>query len=97
MFNGSSLISGTMTGGFSILAFDRDLQFSSQTHLNWSSVPFSICTKLDLLHSLLEDRVPSGLADNHISPLHNHNTGKEGRVARKLHNLPLFVGLENTK
>lgn len=48
----------------------------------------------DLLHSLLEDRVPPGLADNQVSPLHNHNAGEEGSVAGELHNLSLFICLK---
>lgn len=45
------------------------------------------------LHSLLENRVPSGLADDQICPLYYYNTGEERRVARKLHNLSLLVCL----
>lgn len=45
------------------------------------------------LHALLEDRVAAGLADDEVSPLHNHDAGKEGRVARELHHLPLLIGL----
>lgn len=48
----------------------------------------------DSLHALLEDRIPSGLTDDQIGPLHHHDADKEGRVTRKLHNLPLLVGLE---
>lgn len=47
----------------------------------------------DLLHSLLEDRIPPGLADNQIGPLHNHNAGEECCVASELHNLSLFICL----
>ncbi len=46
-----------------------------------------------LLHSLLEDRVSSGLADDQIGPLYNHNTGEEGRVTCELYNLPLLIRL----
>lgn len=49
---------------------------------------------LYLLHSLLEDRIPPGLTDDQICPLHNHNTDKEGGVARELHNLSLLICLE---
>ena len=45
------------------------------------------------LHALLEDRVTAGLADDEVGPLHDHDAGKEGRVARELHHLPLLVGL----
>lgn len=48
----------------------------------------------DSLHSLLEDRVPPGLADDQISPLHNHNAGKKGSVAGELYNLSLFISLK---
>ncbi len=50
-----------------------------------------------LLHSLLEDRVSSGLADDQIGPLYNYNTGEEGRVACELHNLPLLVRLRRSR
>ena len=45
------------------------------------------------LHALLEDRVPPGLADDQVSPLHDHYAHEESRVARELHHLPLLVGL----
>lgn len=49
------------------------------------------------LHALLEDRVPPGLADDQIGPLHDDDADKEGRVAGELHDLPLLVSLmENT-
>ncbi len=47
----------------------------------------------DSLHSLLEDRITPGLADNQIGPLHDHNAGEECCVARELYNLSLFVCL----
>ena len=49
------------------------------------------------LHPLLEDRIPPGLANDQVSPLHHHDTDKEGRVAGELHNLPLFIGLKRTR
>lgn len=56
--------------------------------------PFFFCELHNLLHPLLEDRVPSGLADDQVSPLHHHNTDEEGCVAGELHYLPLLVGLK---
>ncbi len=50
-----------------------------------------------ILHSLLKDGIPPGLADEQISPLHNHNTGKEGCVACELHNLSALIGLHQTR
>lgn len=50
---------------------------------------------LDSLHALLEDRVSPGLTDDQIGPLHNDNADKECRVAGKLNDLPLLVGLGN--
>lgn len=49
------------------------------------------------LHPLLEDRVPPGLTDDQVGPLHHHDADKEGRVAGELHDLPLLVGLKHTK
>ena len=46
------------------------------------------------LHPLLEDRIPPGLADDQVGPLHHHDADKEGCVAGELHDLPLFVGLK---
>uniref|UniRef100_A0A480H9S2 Sodium/potassium-transporting ATPase subunit alpha-1 n=1 Tax=Sus scrofa TaxID=9823 RepID=A0A480H9S2_PIG len=45
-----------------------------------------------VLHPLLEDGIPPGLADDQVGPLHHHDADKEGRVAGELHDLPLFVG-----
>lgn len=45
------------------------------------------------LHALLEHRVPSGLADDDVRPLHHHDAHKERRVTRELHDLTLLVGL----
>ena len=45
------------------------------------------------LHSLLQDGVSPGLADDQISPLDDHNTGKERRVTGELHDLPALVRL----
>lgn len=49
----------------------------------------------DLLHPLLEDRVSSGLTNDQVCPLHDHNADKEGCMASELHYLPLFIGLES--
>lgn len=46
-----------------------------------------------VLHSLLDDGVPPGLADDQIGPLHDHDAGEEGGVAGELHDLPLLVRL----
>lgn len=46
-----------------------------------------------LLHALLKERVPSGLADDEVGPLDNDDAGKEARVAGVFHDLPLLVGL----
>lgn len=48
---------------------------------------------LHSLHSLLEDRVPPGLTDDQIGPLHDDDADEEGRVAGELHDLPLLVSL----
>lgn len=48
-----------------------------------------------LLHPLLEDRIPSGLTNDQVRPLHNHNADKEGCMASELHYFPLFIGLGN--
>lgn len=46
-----------------------------------------------LLHALLKEGVPPGLADDEISPLDDHDADKEAGVAGVLHDLPLLVGL----
>lgn len=46
-----------------------------------------------LLHALLKEGVPPGLADNKIGPLDNHNADKEAGVAGEFNDLPLLVGL----
>lgn len=46
------------------------------------------------LHALLEDREAAGLADDEVSPLHDDDADKEGRLARELHHLPLLIGLQ---
>lgn len=48
------------------------------------------------LHALLEDRVPPGLTDDKIGPLHDDDADEEGCVAGELHNLPLLIGLRYT-
>ncbi len=50
---------------------------------------------LNSLHALLEHWVTSGLADDDVSPLYNHNTDKERCVTCELDNLPLLVCLGN--
>lgn len=46
-----------------------------------------------LLHALLKEGVPPGLADDEIGPLDNHDADKEAGVAGVFHDLPLLVGL----
>lgn len=46
-----------------------------------------------LLHALMKERVPPGLADNEISPLDNHNADKEAGVAGEFDDFPLLIGL----
>lgn len=46
-----------------------------------------------LLHALLEEGVPPGLADDEVGPLDNHDAGKEAGVTGVFHNLPLLIGL----
>ena len=43
-----------------------------------------------VLHSLLEDRVLPGFADDQVSPLDNYNRHKEGCVTSKLEGLPII-------
>lgn len=50
-----------------------------------------------LLHALLEEGVPPGLADNNIGPLDHHDAGEEGRVAGEFNDLPLLVRLQGLK
>lgn len=57
-------------------------------------LPGPFCALHNLLHALLEDRIPSGLADDQVGPLHHHDTDEERRVAGELHDLPLLVGLK---
>jgi len=45
-----------------------------------------------ILHALLEDRVLPCLADDEISPLHNHDGDEEGGVASVLKNLTVSIG-----
>ena len=45
-----------------------------------------------ILHSLLEDRVSSGLTDDEIGPLDHHDGDEEGGVAGVLQDLPVGVG-----
>jgi len=44
-------------------------------------------------HALMNDRVTSGLTDDEISPLNDHDRHKERRVTRVLQRLPLSVRL----
>lgn len=48
---------------------------------------------MDVLHSLLKDGVPPGLADDQIGPLDDHNAGEEGCVAGELNDLSALVSL----
>lgn len=57
---------------------------------------FTFIISAHLLHALLKERVPPGLADDKIRPLNDHNAGEKGCVAGELHNLPLLVGLRCT-
>lgn len=50
-----------------------------------------------LLHALLEEGVPPGLADDEIGPLDDHDAHKEAGVAGELDDLPLLVGLKRLK
>merc|ERR1719193_1677966 len=45
-----------------------------------------------ILHSLLEDRVSSGLTDDEICPLDNHNRDEESCMTSVLQDLPVSVG-----
>lgn len=45
-----------------------------------------------VLHPLLEDRIPPGLTNDQVGPLHHHDTDKEGCVAGELHDFPLLIG-----
>lgn len=45
-----------------------------------------------VLHALLKEGIPPGFADDQISPLDDHNAGKEGCVAGEFNYLPLFIG-----
>lgn len=45
-------------------------------------------------HSLVHDRVTSGLADDQIGPLHHHNRHEERGVAGELEALAVPVGLQ---
>ena len=49
--------------------------------------------KKSLLHSLLEEGQPPGLADDEIGPLHDDDGHEESCVTRVLQLLPLGVGL----
>lgn len=77
----------------------EDLCQNAQTLLRWRTRilcagEYILLGQPDLLHSLLEDRVSSGLTNDQVCPLHNHNADKEGSMASELHYFPLFVGLE---
>ena len=48
---------------------------------------------MHVLHSLLQDGVPPGLADDQIGPLDDHDAGEEGRVAGELYDLSAVVCL----
>ena len=48
---------------------------------------------MHVLHSLLQDGVPPGLADDQIGPLDDHDAGEEGGVAGELYDLSAVVCL----
>lgn len=68
----------------------------TSNYLMNTNINFLHTSFLNSLHALLEYWVASGLADNDISPLYNHNTDKERCVTCELNNLPLLVCLWNT-
>ena len=45
-----------------------------------------------ILHSLLEDRVSSGLTDDEISPLDDHDGDEESGMTSVLQDLPVGIG-----
>lgn len=47
-----------------------------------------------VVHALLDQRVPAGLHDQKVGPLGHHNGNEEGRLAGRLQNLALVVGLK---
>ncbi len=47
-----------------------------------------------LLHALLKERVPPGLADDEIGPLDDHDADKEAGVAGEFNDLPLLIRLQ---
>lgn len=49
-----------------------------------------------ILHSLLYNGISSGLYNDQVAPLHNHNTNEERRVACGLYNFSGLVGLHQT-
>ena len=50
----------------------------------YSSSSNSVCVCVYILHSLLEDGVGAGLADDQVRPLHHHDAHKEASVASVL-------------
>lgn len=54
---------------------------------------YFLSTLLSSLHSLLEDGVASGLADDDIGPLHHHDADEESCVAGELYDLTLLISL----
>lgn len=47
----------------------------------------------NLLHSLLEQRQATSLADEQVSPLHKHNGSEEGRLCSQKQSLTLQEAL----
>lgn len=45
-------------------------------------------------HSLLDQRITTGLGNDQVSPLHDYDGNEEGRVAGIFEDLALGVGLE---
>jgi len=70
-----------------------ELELNKQsTNILWLvCIPF-----VYILHSLLYNGISSGLYNDQVTPLHNHNTDEECRVACGLDNLSGLVGLHQT-
>lgn len=58
-------------------------------------VSFPILSFSHLLHALLKEGVPPGLADDKIGPLDHHDAHEEGGVTGEFNDLPLLVCLES--
>jgi len=59
-----------------------------------STIAYYVCIQPLSLHSLLKERVDSGLADDEVSPLHYHDAHKEPCVACVLQLFALIVALQ---